>query len=76
MDSGKAAPLSGSGSSFCEQPVHGDDHPGKGKPEVDDRLLTLGTPHQILMAFCQEFAPSTTQRFVAAIGASIPFFEI
>ncbi len=40
--------------------------------------LSLRSVHHtnFLWAFCQEFVRSTTQRFVAASGAGLPFSQI
>src|ERR687898_1079054 len=32
-----------------DEPSHGYDHPGECEPKVDDSILPLGTPHQLLV---------------------------
>lgn len=50
-------------------------------PDKTSQKSMTGSSHSVhytnfLWALDQEFLHSTTQRFVAAIGAGIPFFEI
>jgi hypothetical protein len=50
-------------------------------PDKTSQKSMTGSSHSVhytnfLWALFQEFVRSTTQRFVAAIGAGIPFFEI
>src|SRR5215216_3280551 len=71
-----SAPPTVAGPGFSDQPAHDDYHLGESDPEIDDPLPTLRTPHHFLWALCQELVRSTTQRFVVASEAGLPFSEI
>jgi hypothetical protein len=65
------------GPGLSYEPAHDDDHLRGGNPKIDDPISAFGTPHELLVGVLfQEFVRSTTQRFVAASGAGLPFSEI